>query len=363
MNSKCFFLASTIAFFVTGCSKNIYNANSKLKGPAIDDYTARIDSLVQTKDIRGFNGVIMITQKGIPRYAKAIGYSDLGQKTPLKLKDNFRIQSNSKQITAVLILKEVEKGTIRLEEPIRTYLPDLKQPWADTVTVHQLLNMSAGIVSLEKPLAFKPGTGFHYSNPAYGLLGRIIQKVTGRNFTEAAHDLFKDLGMNNTYCFEMNKPYTGLINGYWTTKDSVQLVDFKSMNFTEESWADFIPAGGIISNAVDLNTWDSKLHNGIILQTASYQAMVTSKVIDADPTFSDKESSYGYGVDVYEEPSLRYIGHSGRGMGFVGLKFYVPARDLDVIILENTYDRDNSKVYHFEKNIRKIVLSSSLVKQ
>jgi len=51
---------------------------------------------------------------------------------------------------------------------------------------------------------------------------------------------------------------------------------------------------------------------------------------------------------------MKYIGHAGRGIGFVSLKFYVPARELDVIILENVYSRDNDIVYHFEKNIRKI---------
>ncbi|MBL7978717.1 MAG: beta-lactamase family protein [Bacteroidetes Order II. Incertae sedis bacterium] len=102
--------------------------------------------------------------------------------------------------------------------------------------------MSAGIVSLDKPLAFKPGTGFHYSNPAYGLLGNVIEKVTGKTFVEVANNLFKELGMNNTYCYEMNKPNIGLVNGYWVTKNSIELVNFKSMNFTDKSWQiSFLP--------------------------------------------------------------------------------------------------------------------------
>lgn len=326
------------------------------------DYASQIDSLIQITHPRGFNGVILITKKGKKIYSKVHGYSDFEKKTHLTLQNNFRIQSNSKQITAVLVLKEVEKGNINLEKPIRTYLPDLKQTWADTVTVLQLLNMSAGIINLNRPLAFKPGTGFYYSNPAYGLLGQIIEKSTGKKYAEVANNLFKELKMNNTYCYEINKPNNGLINGYWLTKDSLGLVDFKTFNFTEETWANFLPAGGIISNATDLNIWDTKLHNGKILKTKSYVSMVNSTVIDDDTTFSDKKSNYGYGVNINEDAPIKYIGHSGRGLGFVSFKIYIPAKKLNVIVLENVYYRDNIIVYHFEKTIREIIMNSSLVK-
>lgn len=327
-----------------------------------DDYSSKIDSLIQTTNPRGFNGVILITKKNKKKYSKTMGYSDLERKTPLTLRDNFRIQSNSKQITAVLILREVEKGNLSLDNPVKTYLTGLKQPWADTVTVHQLLNMSAGIVNTDKPLAFKPGTDFYYSNPAYGLLGRLIEQVTGKKYIELANDLFRELKMKNTYCYEMDKTNNGLINGYWVTKDSISLVDFKTFNFTNESWANFIPAGGIISNAIDLNIWDTKLHNGKILQTKSYVSMVNSTIIDSDFAFSEKKSNYGYGVNINEGEPVKYIGHAGRGIGFVSLKIYVPSKKLDIIILENIYHRDTNIVYHFEKKIRQIVMNSSLVK-
>lgn len=336
--------------------------NSKKSEAQVDDYTHKLDSLILTKTPRIFNGTILITQNGKVKYSKAVGYADFSKKTPLTLKDNFRIQSNSKQITAVLILKEVEKGNISLTQPIKKYLPDFKQPWADTVNVQQLLNMSAGIVHLERPLAFTPGTGFHYSNPAYGLLGQIIEKVTGKKFTAVANNMFKELGMKNTYCYEIDKPNTGLMNGYWLSKDSIESVNFKAMNFTETTWDNFIPGGGIISNSIDLNIWDTKLHNGKILQPAYYNDMVNSTVVDADFTFSDKNSNYGYGVNINEGQPLKYIGHAGRGIGFVSLKFYIPSKGLDVIIWENIYDRDVNKVYHFEKEIRQIVMNSYLVK-
>ena len=211
------YLSLIITLFVVSCINNSRNndkSNSiKVK---LDDYTAKIDSLIQTISPRKFNGVILITQNGETKYSKAYGYSNLEDKTPIKISDKFRIQSNSKQITSVLILKEVEKGKIDLQSPIRKYLPNLKQTWADTVTVHQLLNMSSGIVDINEPLIFKPGTDYHYSNPAYFLLGKVIEKATSKKYIDVANNLFKELGMNNSFCYEdgMSENENSLISGY-----------------------------------------------------------------------------------------------------------------------------------------------------
>lgn len=327
-----------------------------------EDYSTKIDSLIQTTSPRSFNGVILITQNGKTKYSKAYGYSNFEDKTPISIKDNFRIQSNSKQVSAVLILKEVENGKIDLSSPIRKYLPDLRQTWADTVTVHQLLNMSSGIIALDKPLIFEPGTNYKYSNPAYGLLGRIIENVTGKKYIEIANNLFKQLEMSNSYCYEIGKPNNGLINGYWVSNDEFDFLDFNSLGFTEETWTDFIPAGGIISNLHDLNVWDTKLHNGEILKPETYKLMTNYSITGQHDAFGNEKIGYGYGLRIYDKKPIKHIGHAGRGIGFASIKFYVPEKDVDVIVLENVYNEDVSIIYHFEKEIREIVLNSNLVK-
>lgn len=94
-----------------------------------------------------------------------------------------------------LILKEVEKGSINLQSSIKKYLPDLTESWADSVTVHQLLNHTHGIVDTEKPLVFKPGSRFKYGNLSYMLLGEILAKVSGKTYVELADELFRKLNM------------------------------------------------------------------------------------------------------------------------------------------------------------------------
>lgn len=352
-----------VAFVIMGCGDK--NKNVKEKEHE-DDFSARIDSLIETTSPRFFNGVVLITKKGETKYLKEWGYSDFENKTPISIDDQFRIMSNSKQITAVLVLREVEKGNIDLQSPIHEYLPNLKQAWAKKVTVHHLLNMSSGIVDIEEPLVFEAGKGYRYSNPGYGLLGRIIENVTGKEYVQAANHLFKELGMEDSYCYELDKPSNGLINGYWLINGEVDLVDFDSLSFTKETWKDFIPAGGIISNVHDLNKWDAKLHNGKILNTDYYKLMITSSNTGPHAAFDNDTIGYAYGLRIHDRHPIKHLGHGGRGLGFASIKFYIPGKDVDVIVWENVYSRDPSFmagdiVYHFENEIRKIVLNSNLV--
>ncbi|MDT0557173.1 serine hydrolase domain-containing protein [Ichthyenterobacterium sp. W332] len=360
--------AIRISFFLTllitfGCGEKKSKPNTDSEKEVADDYSAKIDSLIQTTTPRKFNGVILITQNGEIKYSKEYGYSNFEKKTPISLNENFRIQSNSKQITAVLILKEVEKGNINLQSPIKEYLPDLKQSWADSVAVHQLLNMSSGIITLDKPLAFEPGSDYRYSNAGYGLLGKILKKVSGQNYVELANGLFKDLGMNNSYCYEFGENQQDLINGYLNSSNGYELVDFYSRGITTEGWQNFIPTGGIISNAIDLNIWDHQLHNGKILKPKSYELMTNYNIKGPHAAFGTEKIGYGYGVRIDDSEVLKVIGHAGKGIGFANIKFSVPDKQLNVIVLENVYDEDPNIVYHFEKEIREIVLKSIFTKQ
>ena len=350
------------AFIILSCGDNKNKSNSEGKNQVIDDYSAKIDSLIQTTSPRKFNGVVLITQKGETKYSKEYGFSDFEKRIPIRLNDNFRIQSNSKQITAVLTLKEVEKGNINLNNSINKYLPELKSTWVDSVTVHQLLNMSSGIVDIEKPLAFEPGTDYIYSNAAYGLLGKIIEKVSGKEFIDIANNLFKELSMNNTFCYEFGGNQNGLINGYTNTEEGYEIVDFYSRGITPEGWSNFIPAGGIISSAVDLTTWDTKLHNGSILRPESYELMTNFNIRGRHAAFGNKKIGYGYGVRIDDSKDFKIIGHAGKGIGFANIKFYLPKKDLHVVLLENVYDEDPNVVYHFERRIIDLIMNSSLVK-
>lgn len=318
-----------------------------------DDYSAKIDSLIKDTSIRPFNGVILITQNGKTKYSKAHGYANFDKKTPLKLSDQFEIMSNSKQITAVLLLREVEAGNVDLHAPIKKYLPYLTQTWADTVTVHQLLNHTHGIIDTEKPLLFKAGTEFKYGNLSYSLLGKIIEYSSKKSFAENAEELFKQLKMNNTFCYSKDKTQK-LVSGHFNKDNAFEVLDSAQIN------SNSMPANGIVSTVEDLAIWNDNLHKGKIIIPEIYVLMITYNTLAQHNVFGQDKIGYGYGIRVSDNVMPTYLGHTGLGDGFTSVNLYFPDSDVCLIVLENQMN-DNFEInYYFETEIRKIVMSSSL---
>jgi CubicO group peptidase (beta-lactamase class C family) len=199
-----------------------------------------------------FNGVVLVSQKGKIQYLKANGYRDVEKKIPLKTDDQFEIMSNSKQITAVLVLQAAEQGKLNLKTPVKKYLPSLTQSWADTVTVHHLLNHTHGITDTDKPAAFKAGSQFKYGNLSYMLLGEILKKTTGKDFTELAQSLFKKLKMDKSFIYNV-KNNQSLVPGYRSDNNQFEKVKESFLN------QEIAPAAGVISTVQDLAKWDEAL--------------------------------------------------------------------------------------------------------
>lgn len=318
-------------------------------------YSKQIDSLVQLPSPRPFNGVILITKNGKTQYSKAYGFKDSRTKAPLKMDDQFEIMSNSKQVTAILLLKQFEKGKVDLQAPIKKYIPTLTQPWADSVTVHQLLNHTHGILDTEKPLAFKPSTEFKYGNLSNILLGQIIENTSGSSYIQQANALFKELHMKNTFCYSKNNN-SNLVSGHMNKNNVFTPVENSFINDTN------MPADGIISTARDMALWNTLLHNGKILNKKSYALMTASSVLSEHDVFGKGKMGYGYAIRIVNYNGIPYFGHTGLGDGFASLSVYVPDSDVSIVVMENQMSEDSTLYYYHEALIRDIVLKSSLIK-
>jgi len=318
-----------------------------------EDYKKSIDSILQNSNPK-FNGVILISQSGKTLYSKAQGFSNFETRTPLKMDTQFEIMSNSKLIAAVLLLLEVEKGKVDLNTPIKKYLPELTQTWADSVTVHQLLNHSHGIIDLQKPLAFKPGTDFKYGNLSFNLVAKIIEFSSKKSYREVAESLFKKLKMNHTFCYSKDKEQN-LATGYYNVKN--QLEADTSRQITDET----LGADGIISTVSDLAIWNNNLHKGKILKPESYKSLTKNTILSQHNFFGKEKQPYGYGIRIVEEESVKYLGHTGLGDGFSSVNLYFPESDVSLIVLENQMPEDANLFYASEFKIKNILLKSDLL--
>ena len=311
-----------VAILLTSC-----NAEAQQK----DDYSAKIDSLIKNTNPRIFNGVVFIQQNGKEKYSKAFGYVDLNKKTPLEIKDRFSTMSIAKQITATLILQQVEKGTIDLHQPIRKYLPDFKYAWADTITVHHLLNHTSGLYSddLKPNLKLKTGTEFSYSNVGYSVLGLVLEKQSGKSYQELVTALFKKCKMNDSaYPTDISSKL--LTKGHTIRKDG-------SFKLNEKSGFDtsYYFGSHLIVTAPDLAKWNECLHNDKLLKPETYKLMTNYSVTATHQLFGENPIGYGYGLRINDKADINEIGHTGfhPSEGFTAVDLYYPKTKTSVIVM------------------------------
>ncbi len=312
-------------------------------------YAIKIDSLLNNTDVKGFSGVVLVAKNDCTAYLKTAGFADIKSQTPIRENNQFVIGSISKQITAVMVLQAYERGEVELQKVIRTYLPKLPQSWADTVTVHHLLTHMHGIVSLDSPLTFKPGTRFAYSQLGYDILANILEKTSGKTFADLSAALFARCKMTNTYHPDQKgKTKAGLAKGYTGTTEG-ELV------FEPHSFRNYVAAGSFISNAPDMVRWNQCLHQGKLLKPVTYELMTTRYATRQHPIFGTIE--YGYGLTFDKNESKIKIGALGFAPGYVSANFYFPQSQTSVVILQNTanYLPDFRKTFFYQVQILDIV--------
>lgn len=319
-----------------------------VNGQSIDK---QIDSLLDAKTNIPFNGIILISQNGKTIYKNKIGFSDIENQKILDWDNQFIIGSISKQFTAVLVLREYDKGRIKMDDAISKYLPELTQDWAKEVTVEQLLTHMHGIRELDKPLAFKASSKYEYSQIGYDLLAQILEKVTGKSFAILSSSLLAKCGMKNSTHPLLYNGYN-LANGYNENENGDIFLDTAKTKY--------VAAGGFISTVQDLLLWNKWLHGGKLLKNSTYDLMIAKKqgAIRNHPVFGITE--YGYGITTEYKNGLLQLGQTGYAPGYVSMDFYFPETKTSIIVLENiTYDTDNLKnTFYYHSHILDIVKES-----
>ena len=104
--------------------------------------TAMLDDLVEEKQFPGF--VTIITKDGKPILKVVNGYKDIDKKIPMKEDALFRIYSMSKPITGVALMILVDRGLIKLSDPISKFIPEFKNT--------KVVNEAGDFFNLDRPV-------------------------------------------------------------------------------------------------------------------------------------------------------------------------------------------------------------------
>jgi CubicO group peptidase (beta-lactamase class C family) len=309
----------------------------------VDDFVGAMGK--RWGDPYAFSGIVAIAKDGKPIVLRAYGKANRDTGAVADANTRFRIGSVTKQFTAVCTLQLAEQGKLKVEDTIRTHLPDYPKKTGDKVTLHQLLSHTSGIPSYtddealmkadtkdhtpaqvlavfeDKPLHFEPGTQWEYSNSNFFLLGLIVEKVSGQTYERYLQDhVLGPAGMMRTSTIDApDAPDTAI--GYDTDApdDGGPLKPAKAISMTLP-----FAAGALRSTVNDLLRWDRALAGTTLLSEASKTRMFTAVMND-----------YGYGIAVRTVAGHLVLEHDGGIDGFRSVLGRIPDEGLTIVVLGN----------------------------
>ncbi len=294
---------------------------------------------------RKFNGAVLVSQRGSILYSEAWGQANMELAVDNTTKTKFRIGSITKTFTGVSILQLVEKGMLRLEDPVSRFFP--QQTGSNSITIQHLLTHTSGIPNYtDDPSMFDwaanpstpeiligrfahkepeaaPGEQYKYSNSGYVLLGAILEQITGQSYADYLQEhIFLPLGMNQT---QIDQPSQILLNraaGYHSDEEG-QLTNAPTFD-PSNAYA----AGAISSTIRDLHLWDQALYTEQLLTKPSLDLMFT-------PFKGERDFQYGCGWIIQDTPFGKLVCHSGGIPGFSSVLLRFIEQQTSVIVLSN----------------------------
>lgn len=287
--------------------------------------------------------VVGMVEKGNVYY-ECIGNAELDKKTI------FEIGSLTKTFTALLFVLLRNKGVIAPGDAVSDILNDLD--FSDNnvgeIRLIELVAHTSGLPRLPEnmnpedeadpyadyqesdlreflknhQLNVKQKGEYTYSNLGYGLLGYLLEKVTGDSYESLISEyIIAPLKMKHTY-----------------VELPARAKDMLAVGHNEEGketsrWHNgvFVGGGGILSTPEDLTTF---IHNQVQLQESRLQEGVRSAQQTIPQDISDKKQAYGWRVKEAGEEQ-RIFWRSGRTGGYSAFWGFNKATDKGVVLLAN----------------------------
>jgi CubicO group peptidase (beta-lactamase class C family) len=304
-------------------------------------------------------GVALGIVQGDDERMAGFGVTNIEQPLPVDADTLFQIGSTTKTVTGTLALRLVDEGTLDLDAPIRTYLPDLRLQDDDVaarVTMRHLLTHTGGWVGdyfddtgrgedavtrivdrvAELPQLTPLGEVWSYNNAGFYLAGRVLEVLTGRPYETLAQEwVFAPLGMDRSFFFaEVMITYRVAAgheepHGEGATRPTVA-----------RPWAvprAAAPAGGIVSTVRDQLRY-ARFHLGAgtapdgtrLLTPESMALMQTSQVA------ANNDQQMGITWFLRDVEGTRIVAHGGATNGQESAFLLIPSRRFAMTVLTNS---------------------------
>lgn len=306
------------------------------------DPTPKFDEYLNAVSGQGrFTGSVLVARDGKVIVSKAYGLANVEFDVANTPQTKFRLGSITKQFTAAAILLLQERGKLTVQDPICKYVDNCPTAWSE-LTIHHVLSHTGGIPNFtsfpdyqpkmmmpvttlemiarfkDKPLEFKPGEKWNYSNSGYFLLGFIIEKAAGESYESFLQkNIFDPLKLTNTGYDHHDTIMKKRATGYSLIKN--KMVNSAYLDMTQP-----YSAGSLYSTVEDLFLWNEALFSDKLLSAKSREMMMTPV-----------KSNYAYGLGVQTKFGRKMVSHGGGINGFNTFIARFSDEKVTVVVLRN----------------------------
>lgn len=378
--NKFNFLVSACITFFFSCS----TAKQSVAAQKEDPVQKKSDSFYQEIHKTGLEAsqknnvpgvAVAFIENGKIAWIQGLGYADLESKTPVTAQTIFNIGSISKVVSAWGFMQLVEKGSVKLDDPVNPSLTRWKLPSSsyDTskVTLRRILSHTAGLsvhgyggseqgtalLTLEESLDGKtkrngesvrlisePGTKWEYSGGGYTLAQLLLEEKSKDRFADyMTKNVFQPLGLNHT-----NYQWTEEMKAESATAYDTLGKPIKNRIFTEQAAAGLQTTISDLAHFAELSlTADPKLLNQV-LKPETIQLMEQPVL----PLSNEGESGLGYRFMNYE--GFRTMGHTGENAGWSAALFLHSSTKSSLVVLCNGSNGDRVWYPIYQAWIKKV---------
>jgi len=292
-------------------------------------------------DKKGFSGSILVIKNGKPAFQTSRGYSTHSTGISNNEFTSYEIDSIQKNMTAALIMKEVEKNKLSLNDKLSQFYPEI--PSSNKITLKQMMDMTSGL-SLKGDVgpykimsdaeiidADVKNTRFsqfsydkwNYSAINFNLLSGILEKTTGKSYRDLFEETYvKKLKLQNTIFAYDDSPEIEKATGYNNLDPLSAKLDYKNVFYTKRYFEfDELGTGQVYMTPEDMYKIEKYIVAGPMLSKKSRETMFVPGSI----------STYGGGLYHGKDDNFA----NGWGYGFQGVMHISDNGKTAVIALEN----------------------------
>jgi CubicO group peptidase (beta-lactamase class C family) len=301
--------------------------------------------------------MIAIAHRGKVVFERAFGTANLSTGEALTPRHRFRVASHTKSFTAAGIMKLREQRKLKLDDAAGDYVDGL-HPAVARVTIAQLLSHTAGTVrdgedagqftdrrpylnekelraELKLPPVIAPGSRMKYSNHGYGLLGLIIEAITGEKYPAwIRREILDAAGLKETTPDMPLRRGTPFARGH-----TGRILAGRRLVIPGDNPCNAIgPAAGFVSTAADIARYFAQLSPNArhsVISAASRREMTRRHWRNPHTSL---EQYYGLGTISGTFFGWDWFGHSGGLQGYISRTCVYPQQELTVCMLTNAID-------------------------